>query len=327
MTRRELISLVGATAATWPLAARAQQPTMSVIGFLRDATAAGSEFIVNGLRTGLAEAGFVEGRNLTIEYAWTEGSTKRLPGLAAKLVNRRVSVIVSSALNATYAAKAATSRIPVVFAVNKDPVASKLVASLSRPGGNLTGVLYLGSELGAKRLGVMHEIVPNVSDFAVLANPTYPASAPFISDVQAGAHSLGLRIEVFNASTEGEIDSAFAALSARRVGALLIANHPLFTTRRERIVALAAQYAIPTMYGEREFATAGGLITTYGTDLPDVYRQTGGYVGRILLGERPARMPVLLLMKLDMIINLRTAKTLGIQVPPRLLTQADELIE
>ena len=228
--------------------------------------------------------------------------------------------------NATHAAKAATSTIPVVFAVNNDPVASKLVASLNRPGGNLTGVAYLGSALGAKRLGLMHEMVPKVADFAVLAHPTYPASAPFISDVKAGARSMGLRIEVFNASTESEIDTAFAALSARRLGALLLANHPLFTTHRERIIALAARYAVPTMYVQREYASAGGLIT-YGTDLPDVYRLTGGYAGRILRGDKPADLPVLLPTKFEMIINLRTAKALGLDVPDKLLALADEVIE
>jgi putative tryptophan/tyrosine transport system substrate-binding protein len=291
LKRREFITLLGGAAA-WPLAARAQQPAMPVVGFLRDSTAAGSEFIVNALRKGLAEAGFVEGRNLTIEYAWTDGRSERLSALAAALVGRHVAVIVSSALSATYVAQTATSTIPVVFAVNSDPVASKLVASLSRPGGNLTGVAYLTSELGGKRLGLMHEMVPKVADFALLAHPTYPSSAPFISDVKAAARSMGLRIEVFNASTESEIDTAFAALSARRLGALLIANYPLFTTRRERVIALAARYAVPTMYVQREFASAGGLIT-YGTDLTEVYRLTGGYAGRILKGDKPADLPVL----------------------------------
>src|SRR5262249_14913962 len=270
LKRREFLALLGGMAAAWPLASRAQQPAMPVVGFLRDSTAAGSEFLVNALRKGLAEAGFIEGRTLTIEYAWTDGRSERLSAPAAALVGRHVAVIVSSALEATYAAKAATSTIPVVFAVNNDPVATKLVASLSRPGGNLTGVAYLTTELGGKRLGLMHEIVPKVADFAVLAHPTYPSSAPFISDVKTAARSMGLRIEVFNASTESEIDPAFGALSARRLGALLMGNHPLFTTRRERIIALAARYAVPTMYAWREFASAGGLIT-YGTDLPEVY--------------------------------------------------------
>jgi putative tryptophan/tyrosine transport system substrate-binding protein len=323
--RRKFLATLGGAAA-WPLAARAQQPAMPTVGFLRDSTAAGSEFMVNGLRKGLAEAGFVEDRNLAIEYAWTEGRSERLSALAAELVGRHVPVIVSSSLEATYAAKAATSTIPVVFAVNNDPVATKLVASVNRPGGNLTGVAYLTSALGAKRLGLMHEMMPKVADFAVLAHPTYPSSAPFISDVKAGARSMGLRIEVFNASTESEIDTAFAALSARRLGALLMAGHPLFTNHREQIIALAARYAVPTMYTNREFASAGGLIT-YGPDLPEMYRLTGGYAGRILKGEKPGGLPVLLPTKFEMIINLRTAKALGLDVPDKLLALADEVIE
>jgi putative ABC transport system substrate-binding protein len=323
--RRRFITLLGGAATVWPIEARAQQP-MPVVGFLRDATAAGSGFMVDGLRKGFAEAGFVEGRNLAIEYAWTDGRSERLSSLAADLVGRHVSVIVSSALNATYAAKAATSTIPVVFAVNNDPVATKLVPSLNHPGGNLTGVAYLGSALGAKRLGLMHEMVPKVADFAVLAHPTYPASAPFISDVKAAARTMGVRIEVFNASTESEIDAAFAALSARRLGALLMANHPLFTTRRERVIALAARYAVPTMYVQGQFARVGGLIS-YGTDLPEVYRLTGGYAGRILKGDKPADLPVLLPTKFEMIINLKTAKALGLDVPDKLVALADEVIE
>src|SRR5262249_22693401 len=310
MKRREFITLLGGAAA-WPLAAGAQQTAMPTVGFLRDSTATGSEFMVNGLRKELAEAGFVEGRNLAIEYAWTDGQIERLSALMAELVGRHVSVIVSSSLNATYAAKAATSTIPVLFAVNNDPVATGLVASLNRPGGNLTGVAYLTGELGAKRLGLMHEIVPKVADFAVLAHPTYPTSAPF---------------EVFNASTESEIDTAFAALSARKLGALLMAGHPLFTNRRDRIIALAARYAVPTMYTNRDFGGAGGLIT-YGRDLPEVYRLTGSYAGRILKGEKPADLPVLLPTKFEMIINLRTAKALGLEVPDRLLALADDVIE
>jgi putative tryptophan/tyrosine transport system substrate-binding protein len=326
MKRREFITLLGGTAAAWPFGARAQQATMPVVGFLRDATAAGSEFMVNGLRKGLAEAGFVEGHNLTIDYAWSEGQSVRLSTLAAELVGRNVSVIVSSSNNATSAAKAATSTIPVVFAINNDPVASGLVASLNRPGGNLTGVSYLTSELGAKRLGLMHEMVPRVTDFAVLAHPTYPTSAPFISDIEAAARSLGFRIEVFNASTESEIDTAFAGVSARGLGALLIAGNTLFTSRREHISVLAARYALPTMYTVREFANAGGLIC-YGANLTDAYRLVGGYAGRILKGEKPVDLPVMQPTKFELVINLKTAKALGLEVPDRLLALADEVIE
>jgi putative tryptophan/tyrosine transport system substrate-binding protein len=326
MKRREFLGVLGGAAVTWPLAARAQQPAMPVAGFLRDATAAGSEFMVDRLRRGLAGAGFVEGHNLTIDYTWSEGQSVRLSTLAAELVGRNVSVIVSSSNNAAFAAKAATSTIPVVFAINNDPVASGLVASLNRPGGNLTGVSYLTSALGAKRLGLMHEMVPRVTDFAVLAHPTYPTSAPFISDVEAAARSLGFRIEVFNASTESEIDTAFAGVSARGLGALLIAGNTLFTSRREQISILAARYALPTMYTVGEFANAGGLIC-YGPSLPDVYRLVGGYAGRILKGEKPADLPVMQPTKFELVINVKTAKALGLEVPDRLLALADEVIE
>jgi putative ABC transport system substrate-binding protein len=322
--RREFIVTLGGVAA-WPLAARAQQ-AMPVVGFLRDATAAGSGFLVSGLRKGLAEAGFVEGQNLTIDYAWTEGRSEQLSARAAELVGRHVRVIVSSSINATNAAKAATSTIPIVFAVNNDPVTSGLVASLNRPGGNLTGVSYLTAELGAKRLGLMHEMVPKIAEFAVLAHPTYATSAPFISDVEAAARRLGLRIAVFHASTESEIDAAFAALSARRLGALLMAGSPQFTTRRERIVALAARYGVPTMYTVREFADAGGLVS-YGTNLREVYRLAGGYAGRILKGDKPADLPVLLPTKFELVINARTAKVQGLDIPDKLLALADEVIE
>jgi putative ABC transport system substrate-binding protein len=324
--RRDFIGLLGGAAALWPGTARAQQAAMPVVGFLRDATAAGSGFVVDGLRKGLAEAGFVEGRNLTIDYAWTEGQGERLSALAAELVGRRVTVIVSSAVNATVAAKAATSTIPVVFVINNDPVASGLVASLNRPGGNLTGVSYLSAELGAKRLGLIHELLPKVTDFAVLAHPTYPSSAQFVGDAEAAARSLGLRIEVFNASSVSEIDTAFAALSAHNLGALLIANHPLFTTNPERLIALAARYAVPTMYVQREFADAGGLIA-YGPSLPDVYRQAGEYAGRILKGDKPADLPVVQPTKFEFVINLKTAKALKLDIPPTLLARADEVIE
>jgi putative ABC transport system substrate-binding protein len=324
--RRKFLATLGGGVAAWPLAGQAQQPAMPVVGFLRDATAAGSEFMVDGLRRGLAGAGFVEGHNLTIDYTWSEGQSVRLSTLAAELVGRNVSVIVSSSNNATFAAKAATSTIPVVFAINNDPVASGLVASLNRPGGNLTGVSYLTSALGAKRLGLMHEMVPRVTDFAVLAHPTYPTSAPFISDVEAAARSLGFRIEVFNASTESEIDTAFAGVSARGLGALLIAGNTLFTSRREQISILAARYALPTMYTVGEFANAGGLIC-YGPSLPDVYRLVGGYAGRILKGEKPADLPVMQPTKFELVINVKTAKALGLEVPDRLLALADEVIE
>jgi ABC-type uncharacterized transport system substrate-binding protein len=325
MRRREFIGLVGGAAVGWPFAVRAQQHPATV-GFLRDSTAAGAGFLVRALRKGLAESGFVEGDNLTIDYAYTEGHSERLAVLAAGLVARRVPVIVSSSLNATIAAKAATSAIPVVFAVNTDPVAFGLVTSLNRPGGNLTGISYLSSALGAKRLGLMHDILPKVTDFAVLAHPTYPSSALFVADVQEAARSLGLRIEVLHVTTESEFEAALAALSERKLGALLVAGHPVFTTHREQLVALAARYAVPTMYTVREFAEAGGLIA-YGTDLPDVYRQAGVYAGRILKGKKPADLPVLLPIKFELVINTKTAKALGLVIPSGVMAIADEVIE
>jgi putative ABC transport system substrate-binding protein len=325
MRRRDFITLVCGAAAGWPFAARAQQ-TMTVIGFLRDSTAEGSVHFVAGLRKGLAEAGFVEGRNLTIDYAWTDSQTERLPALAAELARRRASVIVSSAINATIAAKAATSTIPIVFAIANDAVAFGLVASLNRPGGNVTGVSYLTSELGGKRLGLMHEILPKVTDFAVLAHPNNPTGVMFISDAEAAARTVGLRLEVFHASNDAEIDGAFPAVTARQLGALLVANDPLFTARRERIVALAARHAVPTIYTTREFADAGGLIS-YGPSLPEVYRLTGKYVGRILKGDKPADLPVLLPTTFEMIVNQKAAKALSLEVPPTLLAIADEVIE
>jgi putative tryptophan/tyrosine transport system substrate-binding protein len=324
MRRRAFIQGIASSAAAWP--ARAQPSPVPVVGFLRDARAAGSGHIVNGMRKGLAEAGFVEGRNLTIDFAWTVEQSERLPTLAADLVQRHVSVIVSSATNTTLAAKAATTTIPIVFASNNDPVESGLVASLNHPGGNLTGVYYLSAALGAKRLGLMHEMLPKVTNFAVLAHPDYATSAPFISAVEAAASSLGVRIDVFHASTESEIDSAFADMSTQKVGALLVANHTLFTTRRDHIIALAARYAIPAMYVEREFAAAGGLMA-YGASLPDVYRLAGNYAGRILKGEEPVELPVLLPTTFELVINLRTAKALKFDIPPTLLARADEVIE
>jgi putative ABC transport system substrate-binding protein len=324
--RREFITLLGGAAAARPLAARAQQAAMPVIGFLRDATADGSGHFVAALRKGLSEAGFVEGRNVVIDYAWTDGHTDRLPALAADLVRRRVSVIVASAINATVAAKATTSTIPIVFAIANDPVAFGLVASLSRPGGNVTGVNYLTSELGGKRLGLLHELLPKVTDFAILANPSNPTAALFIQDVEGAARTVGLRSQVFNAVNERDIGAAFAALTQRRLGALLVANDTFYTTQRAQIAALAARHAVPAIYTTREFAEAGGLLS-YGPSLPDVYRQAGVYAGRILKGDKPADLPVLLPTTFEMIINLKAAKGLGLDVSPQLIARADEVIE
>lgn len=325
MRRREFISTVGGAVA-WPLAARAQQPKIPTVGFLRDATLTGSEFIVAGLRRGLAEAGFVEGQNLDIAFAWSDGESERLPMLAAELVARRVSVIVSSALNATIAAKTATSTIPVVFAIANDAVEFGLIASLSHPGGNLTGVSYLSAELASKRLGLMHEILPRVTNFALLVHPTYPETAPLVRDSRAAAGAMGFQIEIFNASTESEIDAAFAVVAARGLGALLLGNHPLFTTHRDYIAGLAARHAIPTIYPQLEYAEVGGLIT-YGPSLPEVYRLAGAYAGRILKGDKPADLPVMQPTGFEMAVNLKSAKALKLEIPPTLVARADKVIE
>ena len=325
MRRRDFIALAGGgLAAASPFAARAQQP--ATVGFLRDATAKGSENIVGGLRRGLAEAGFVEGNNLTLDIAMTEGDSGRLPALAAALVARHPPVIVSSALNATIAAKAATSTIPIVFAIANDAVEFGLIASLSRPGGNLTGVNYLSAELAAKRLGLMHEILPKVTRFALLVHPTYAESAPLIRDAQAAAGQMGFQVEIFNAATEKEIDSAFAAMAAQGYGAALFGNHPFYTTHQEYIAKLAARYAIPTIYPQLEYAEVGGLIT-YGPSLPDVYRLAGGYAGRILKGDKPADLPVVQPINFEMAINLKSAKALNLESPPTLIARAERVVE
>jgi len=325
MRRRDFIKLIGG-AVTWPTAAGAQQSAVPVVGFLRDTSADGGKQFAAAFRQGLRETGFVESQNVTIDYRWTDGQSERLPALAAELVRRRVSLIVGSAIGATLAAKAATSTIPIVFAVANDAVAFGLVASMARPGGNLTGVSYLTAELGGKRLGLLHELVPKVTHVALLTNANNPNTRIFVQDVEAAARSIGLRSETFSAADEHEIELAFAELSKRRIGALLVGPDTLFTSLHQQIVQLAARYAIPTIYTAREFAEAGGLLT-YGPSLPDVYRQTGVYAGRILKGEKPADLPVLLPTTFEMIVNLKTAKALGLDIAPTLVARADEVIE
>jgi putative ABC transport system substrate-binding protein len=329
MRRRELITLLGSAAASsllWPLAARAQQPAMPVIGFLRASTAAGSAHLLAALRRGLNELGFVEGRNLTIESRWAEGQSARLPALAADLVSRRVAVIVASASEASIAAKAATSTIPIVFVTAADPVASGLVASLNRPGGNATGVSYLSSALGAKRLELVHQVAPAAKSVAVLMNPSNPTSAPFMRDVQAGAQVLGLQILVTTVTNGDDLESVFAHLAEQRPGALIMSADPRFTARAAQIAALAARHALPVIYTTREFAEAGGLMS-WGTSLTEQYRLAGAYAGRILKGAKPADLPVLLPDKYELTINLKAAKTLGLDMPAKLLALADEVIE
>jgi ABC-type uncharacterized transport system substrate-binding protein len=325
MRRREFISLItGATA--WPLAVRAQQPAMPVVGFLHGASPDGYAPMVTAFHQGLKEAGYVEGHNVAIEYRWAEGHNDRLPALAADLVRRQVAGIVTGGTPPAFAAKAATSTIPIVFSVGIDPVRAGLVASLNRPGGNVTGVAVLTVELAAKRVQLLHELLPTASVIAVLFNPTSPLTEPETSVVQDAARSLGLELRVLNASTESEIDKAFRTLVELRAGALIVSVDPFLTNHRAQIVALAARHAVPAIYGVREFAIAGGLMS-YGNDLADAYRQEGIYAGKILSGAKPADLPVQQVVRVEFVINLKTAKTLGLTFPNTLLGSADETIE
>jgi putative ABC transport system substrate-binding protein len=327
MRRREFITLLG-SAAAWPLAAHAQQPALPVIGFLHSASAAAYAAPLAAFRKGLSEAGYVEGQNVAIEYRWAEGQNDRLPALAAELVRRRVTVIVTpGSTAATLAAQAATATIPIVFIIGANPVKIGLVASLNRPGGNATGINDFGVEIGAKRLGLLHELLPGAARFGVLVNPDNPfITEYFVTELQMAASAIGRQIEVVTASTNGDIDTAFATLVKKRADALLISPDALFVTRRVQLIMLAVRHTLPALYHRRELAEAGGLMS-YGSDLSDQYRQTGLYVSRILKGEKPAEMPVQLPTKFEFVINLQTAKTIGLDIPPTLLARADEVIE
>jgi putative ABC transport system substrate-binding protein len=322
--RREFITLLSGAAA-WPLAARAQQSALPVIGFigLSSANARWRAFL-----QGLGEAGFVEGKNVEIEYRWAEGRYNRFPELAADLVRHRVSVITTPGNTlAALAAKAATATIPIVFSIADDPVKRGLVANLARPGGNVTGTSFLTAELAAKRLALLHELVPAAARYAALLNPADATRAESIAnDVAEAARALDLQIQIFNASTSGEIDAAFAALARERVDALFVSPDSLFNSRRVQLANLAARYAIPASFAVRDYVEAGGL-TSYGTDLALMYRQAGVYTGRILKGAKPADLPVEQSTKFEFVINLQTAKMLGIAVPPMLLAPADAVIE
>jgi putative ABC transport system substrate-binding protein len=324
MKRREFLTLLGGTAA-WPLAARAQQ-TMPVIGFLNSRGAGDDPHLLAAFRQGLKEAGFVEGQNLAIEYRWAEGQYDRLPALAADLVRRRVAVIAANGL-AARTAKAATKTIPIVFVAGFDPVEVGLVASLNQPGGNITGVSVLDVELGPKRLELLHELVPTANGMAVLVNPTDPARAETISrGLQTAASTLGLQLHVLQASTDHDFDTVFARLAQLQAGGLVIGGEPFFNSRSEQLGALASRHAVPAIHELPEFAAAGGLMS-YGGSLTDAYRLVGVYTGRILKGERPIDLPVQQYTKIELIINLKTAKALGLTVPLALLSRADEVIE
>jgi putative ABC transport system substrate-binding protein len=326
--RRAFITLLGGAAAAWPLAARAQQPAIPVIGFLSGVSPSGFTYLTAAFREGLRKTGFVEGQNVAIEYRWAEGRADRLPALLADLTGRRLAVITltGGVGDSPFAANVAKSTIPVVFLTGGDPVKLGLVPSLNRPEGNVTGVSFFLSVLGAKRLELLRELVPTATLFAVLVNPHFPDFATFLTDVQAAAVTLGRQIHVLNASTEAEIDFAFATLADHRAGALLVSPDPFFLSRREQIVTLAKHYAVPAIYQLREFPAVGGLMS-YGTSITDAYRQVGIYAGQILKGEKPAELPILQPTKFELVINLKTAKALGLGVPLTLQVAADEVIE
>jgi putative tryptophan/tyrosine transport system substrate-binding protein len=324
--RRDFITLLGGAVVAWPLAARAQQSAMPVIGFLNSGTPAGLAHLTDAFRRGLSEAGYVDGRNVAIESRWAEGQYDRLPALAADLVRRQVTVLAATTTPAALAAKRATSTIPIVFTIGADPIAIGLVDSLSRPSGNVTGVNNYLSDLGAKRLELLRDLVPNAAVIGVLVNPNFPDAESQSKDVKEAARKLGQQVEVVNANSEVDFDRAFATFLQLQARALLITVDPLFNSRREQLIALAARHKIPAMYFGREFVAAGGLMS-YAANLADGYRQAGIYVGRILNGAKPADLPVIQPTKFELVINLKTAKALGLTVPTIMQMTADEVIE
>jgi putative tryptophan/tyrosine transport system substrate-binding protein len=327
MRRREFIRLLGGAAATWPMAARAQRPAMPVIGLLGAGSQESDAFRVTAFRQGLYEVGYAEGQNVMIEYRWAEGQYDRFPTLVADLVRRQPAVLVTGSTPAARAAKAATTTIPIVFSIASDPVQLGLVASLNRPGGNLTGVTYLGVEVGSKRLELLHELVPAAKIMALLINPTSPSLAePESRDAQTAARALGLQLHLLHASTERDLDAVFATLLQLRADALVIGNDAFFVSRSKQLAALAIRHAVPAISAYREFAEAGGLMS-YGGSLAAAFRLQGIYTGRILKGEKPGDLPVQQATKVELVINLKTAKALGLTVPLTLQVAADEVIE
>jgi ABC-type uncharacterized transport system substrate-binding protein len=327
MRRRDFITLIGGVAVSWPIAARAQQTATPVIGFIDPRSPDGMTERLRGFRQGLKDTGHVEGETVAIEYRWAEGQNDRLPALATDLVRRRVAVIVAGAGIAALAAKTATTTLPIVFSVGEDPVRLGLVASLARPGGNLTGVNLFATELVAKRLELLREFVPAATRVAVLVNPANAANAETtLRDVDVAARALGLQIQALNASTSREIDAAFATFVRQQPDALFVGPDPFFTSQRVQLAILAARHAVPASASAREFPAAGGLMS-YGPNVADTYRQVGVYTGRILKGAKPADLPVVQASKFGLVINAHTARALGLTVPPTLLTRADEVIE
>ncbi len=326
MRRREFITLLGGAVVASPVAVRAQQSAMPVVGVLETRSPGETTSILAAFREGLKEVGYVEGQNVAIEYRWAEGLFGRLPVLAAELARRQIAVIFAATIPGALAAQAVTTTIPIVFIGAGDPVQVGLVASFNRPGGNVTGVILFSATLEAKKLELLYQLVPKAATIGVLINPSWVHAETQSKDLQAAARTLGLQIDIVNASNEVTIDTALVTLAERRIGALLVTSGPFFASRRDQLVALAERYGMPTIYAQRELVAVGGLMS-YGTNLADGYRQVGVYTGRILKGEKPADLPVIQPTKFEFVINMKTAKTLGLEFPPTLIALADEVIE